>query len=146
MFLQTLFAIVAAPLASAGHFYHAVFWIWMHILHFDVANQYIDPSEDKVNKKDRPLPSGRISPENAKLLRWALLPACLALSASYGPLVLTTSIVFAVLTILYNELHAHTWHWFVRNVINASGMALFEIGATLIACKSSMAFSSSIVD
>lgn len=111
----------------------------MHILHFDVANQYLNPSEDKMNKKDRPLPSGRISPENAKILRWALLPACLALSASYGPLVLNTSIVFAVLTILYNELHAHTWHWFIRNIINASGMALFEIGATLIACEPSVA-------
>jgi 4-hydroxybenzoate polyprenyltransferase len=110
-----------------------VFWIWLHVLQFNVANQIIDPDEDAKNKSDRPLPSKRITLEQASWLRWLLVPACFLLSAYYSKQALKTSVVLALLIIVYNEYSAHRIHWIVRNVLCALGLMLFEIGATLVA-------------
>lgn len=112
---------------------HVVFWVWLHLLHFDVSNQTMDPDEDEKNKSDRPLPAKRISLANAIRLRWLLVPACFALSAMYSAATLYASVTLAALTVLYNELGAHKRHWVIRNVVNALGFAMFETGATLVA-------------
>ncbi|KAH7919944.1 hypothetical protein BV22DRAFT_1022117 [Leucogyrophana mollusca] len=128
----TLFAIVAAPACDLSHALHAVFWIWLHLLQFDVANQVLDPDEDKVNKATRPLPAGRITLTNAIYLRWALVPICLAVSALYSAETLGASVAMASLTVWYNEFRAHS-HWLSKNVMTAVGFASFELGGTLVA-------------
>jgi 4-hydroxybenzoate polyprenyltransferase len=129
---QTLFAVVAGPLCTIQRSIHIVFWIWLHLLQFNVANQIIDPEEDGMNKSSRPIPSGQISLEDAVLLRWALVPLCLATSAYYSSQVFSISFVLTLFIIFYNELKAH-WHWVSKNFITAVGYACFEIGSTLIA-------------
>ncbi|ETW81165.1 hypothetical protein HETIRDRAFT_319757 [Heterobasidion irregulare TC 32-1] len=129
----TSFAAAAAPLCGLARLPQSVFWIWLHLLQFDVSNQTLSPEEDEVNKQDRPLPSKRITLRNAIFLRWVLIPACWALSAFYSREVLWASMSLVLFTVIYNECSAHAGHWLVRNVVNAAGFASFEAGATLIA-------------
>lgn len=133
MNLQSIFAFASAPIASASRIPHVVFWVWLHLLQFDVSNQLMDPDEDKHNKPDRPLPANRISYEHATILRWVLVPLCWILSAAYSPSVLCASVALVAFTVIYDELHAHSSHFAVRNLVNAAGFASFETGSTLIA-------------
>ncbi|KAJ7756756.1 UbiA prenyltransferase family-domain-containing protein [Mycena maculata] len=128
-------ATASAPLSSIYRLPHVVFWIWLHLLQFDVSNQTLQPEEDAMNKQDRPLPSKRISLSQAVILRWVLIPMCGALSVCYSVETVYASIALVMLTIIYNELEAHSGHWLVRNTVNAAGFASFEVGATLVAGK-----------
>lgn len=130
---QTFLAAASAPLAGTGRLLHVILWVWFHILQFDVANQIINPEEDALNKKDRPLPSKRITLNQAFWLRWALIPVCFGFSALYSTQALYASVVVNALTILYNECAAHSGHWIVRNGVCAITLASFEVGATLLA-------------
>jgi 4-hydroxybenzoate polyprenyltransferase len=129
----TLFALVAAPLCSPYRCVHVVWWIWLHLLHFNVANQVIDPAEDGRNKASRPIPAGYISLRDAVYLRWCLVPICLVASAFYSIQVLSASLAITLLTLWYNEFKAHSHHWFSKNLMTGLGYACFQAGATLIA-------------
>ncbi|EIW54163.1 uncharacterized protein TRAVEDRAFT_132393 [Trametes versicolor FP-101664 SS1] len=126
-------AIASAPIAGPLRLPHVVFWVWLHVLQFDLSNQCMDPEEDAQNKRDRPLPAKRITLAQARFLRWAIVPVCLRLSALYSAETVYASIALAFLTLLYNELTAHRRHWVIRNLVNALGFASFEVGATLVA-------------
>lgn len=124
-------AAASAPLKTPSHFLHSFFWVWLHVLQFDVSNQTINPLEDELNKRDRPLPAKRISLEHALILRWSLVPVCLLLSICYSNQVLYASIGISVLTFLHNELSAHQY-WVGKNGIVAFGATAFEAGAILV--------------
>ncbi|KLO15626.1 hypothetical protein SCHPADRAFT_824462 [Schizopora paradoxa] len=129
----TVLAAAAAPLTNISHLPHIIFWVWFHVLQFDVSNQTLDPEEDEHNKRDRPLPAKRISYRNAVILRWALVPACWTLSACYSLETMYASMALVALTAIYDEFGAHSGHWAVRNLVNALGFVSFEVGASLIA-------------
>ncbi|KIM72289.1 hypothetical protein PILCRDRAFT_742909 [Piloderma croceum F 1598] len=133
----TTFAIAAAPLGSLWRLPHVVFWIWLHLLQTNVANQIIDPEEDACNKSDRPIPAARLTLYQAQIFRWLLVPVCLAVSVVYGPPVTVASAMLCTFTYIYNELGLAT-HWITKNVLNALGFACFELGATLVAGKHSV--------
>ena len=111
---------------------HVVFWLWLHLLQFDIANQSVDPEEDARNKSWRPLPAKRITLQNARILRWALVPICLLWAASYSTQSLYASAFIAIIAVIYND-----WEfggqWFIRNILNAVILAFFEVGACLVA-------------
>ncbi|THU79304.1 hypothetical protein K435DRAFT_698087 [Dendrothele bispora CBS 962.96] len=129
----TILAASSAPLANLSRLPHVIFWIWIHLLQFDVSNQTMDPEEDRKNKTERPLPAGRISLRSAILLRWSLVPVCLGLSYCYSYAVLCSSIALVLITVIYNECGAHAGNFVVRNLGNALGFASFETGSTLVA-------------
>ncbi|KAL5534703.1 hypothetical protein ACEPAG_1167 [Sanghuangporus baumii] len=131
----TSLAAASAPLASLDRLPHVIFWIWFHVLQFDVSNQTLKPEEDEYNKRDRPLPSKRITWRNAITLRWALVPACWILSAFYSIETVYASITLCILTFIYDELGASAGHWFLRNFVNALGFMSFEVGACLVASE-----------
>lgn len=85
-----------------------------------------------VNKKDRPLPSGRMTLERAIQLRWLLVPTSFLVSVMYSTQTLYASIGIAVLAWIYNEA-GWSNHWLLKNILNAAGLSLFEIGATFVA-------------
>jgi 4-hydroxybenzoate polyprenyltransferase len=89
-----------------------------------------------MNHPDRPLPAGRITVQQARTLRWMMIPLCLLLSAAYGPRTLLTSFGVSLFMLAYNEGGGAGSHWLVRNALNAIGYALAEAGATLVACTS----------
>jgi len=129
----TVLAVASAPLTSVAHLPHTIFWTWFHVLQFDVSNQTLDPEEDEFNKQDRPLPAKRITFRNAVILRWLLVPACWTLSACYSLETMYASMGLVALTVIYDELGAHSCHWAVRNLVNALGFVSFEVGASLVA-------------
>ncbi|KAI0645051.1 UbiA prenyltransferase family [Trametes meyenii] len=129
----TALALAAAPPDGPYRLPHVVFWLWLHLLQFDVSNQTLAPDEDAINKSHRPLPAKRISNPNAVFLRWLLVPTCGLFSSIYSMQVVCASAALAALTVVYNELGASRGHCLVRNLVNAFGLASLEIGATLIA-------------
>lgn len=132
---QSFFAVASAPLASITRLPHVIFWIWLHLLMFNLSNQTQDPDEDMRNKPDRPLPSHRITYANAIILRWLMVPVCWLVSLAYSTSVLQASVALSIFTFIYNELHGHSGHFVVKNVLNGTGFASFELGATLVAGK-----------
>ena len=130
---QSSLAAASAPLSDLSRLPHVVFWVWLHVLQFDVSNQTMDPDEDEMNKRDRPLPAKRITLQQALFFCWLLVPVCWAWSAWYSVEALYASIALVALTVIYDELGAHRGHWIVRNLVNALGFCSFETGATLVA-------------
>ncbi|PPQ66605.1 hypothetical protein CVT24_006916 [Panaeolus cyanescens] len=133
----SFFALGAAPLSPTRRFAHAIqaiFWIYLHLFQFNLANQVRDPEEDRQNKPWRPLPSGRITLKNAYRLKKLAIATCLFVSWCYGYRVLRTSAFFSILIPAYHELHGDS-HWLSKNLMNAVGYACFASGSTLIASK-----------
>ncbi|EJD06402.1 uncharacterized protein FOMMEDRAFT_75736 [Fomitiporia mediterranea MF3/22] len=128
----TALAAGSAPLASLGRIPHVAFWVWLHILQHDLANQTRDPKEDEHNKPYRPIPSKRITLENAYILRWVLVPLCFALSACYSVQVLYQSIGLFVFFFGLDELNINS-HWIERGVMNAILQYFLGVGSCLIA-------------
>lgn len=112
----------------------AIFWLWLHLLQFDVSNQSLSPEEDEQNKRWRPIPAKRVTVRQARILRWLLVPICLTVSSLYTLPILYASVSLIFFTLIYNEFAGGS-HWLVRNVVNACGAASFEVGTTLLACK-----------
>ncbi|EMD36321.1 hypothetical protein CERSUDRAFT_65984 [Gelatoporia subvermispora B] len=129
----TLLAAAAAPAPSTMTLLHSTFWIWLHVLQFDVSNQTLKPEEDEYNKQDRPLPSKRLTLEAAYVMRWMLVPLCWLWSAMYSVRTFYSSVALVAFTVLYNECATHAGHWLLRNCVNAAGFAAFEAGSTLVA-------------
>ncbi|KAF8959405.1 UbiA prenyltransferase family-domain-containing protein [Flammula alnicola] len=131
----SFFALGAAPLSPThrlSHAIQAVVWIWLHLLEFNLSNQIRDPDEDLRNKPWRPLPSGRISLANARVLKYVVTALCLVVSFSYNLHVFYASASFACLIPMYHELHGDQ-HWLTKNLMNAVGYSCFATGSTLIA-------------
>lgn len=95
----------------------------------------LDPKEDEHNKSYRPIPAKRITRENALILRWALVPACWALSAYYSVETVHASMALCMMIFAYNEMGLAAGHWFGRQAVNAAGTMACEIGACLVAGK-----------
>jgi 4-hydroxybenzoate polyprenyltransferase len=108
----------------------SMLWTWLHLLQFCVSNQSLDPEEDSSNKPWRPIPSGLISVDAARSLRWMLLPLCLSVSVRLEVYWQGISLALAILA--HNEFGLHS-HLFLRNICNAWGYASFNAGAFAIA-------------
>jgi len=129
----TLFASAAGPYTSPKALAETIFWIWLHLLQFNVSNQSLKPEEDVHNKPSRPLPSKRITLKNARRLRWAMIPICIGYSATYSSPVTVASAGFIIGTMIYDDFGAHASHWLIRGCVNAYNLGCCEVGATLIA-------------
>ncbi len=68
-----------------------------------VFNDWFDREVDRVERPERPLPSGAISPRHAVILGTSLMLAGLALAALAGPFPLGIAIVLAGLVLFYNS-------------------------------------------
>ena len=92
--------------------------------------------EDRIAKPHRPLPSGRISAEDATVLYYALFASMWA-AALYTKTILCT-LTYSVAIFIYNEggLAAVP---IVKNVIGAIGLACYCWGTTVILGKTSIA-------
>lgn len=106
-----------------------VFWLWMNLLIEDITNQRLPDSvaEDTINKPWRPIPSGRLSGEEAQQILRTLIPVCLFTSAvlqSFEP-----SVTFMTLVWLYNDLDGAGTGPLQRNMLNAAALACFGWGA-----------------
>lgn len=130
---QVFFALAAArPLSSQAVTIRTCIWTWLHLLQANVANQSLGCAEDLVNKPWRPLPANRVSPSQARKLRWASCMICIISSLLLGGL--PSSIALTVTTYIHDDLE---WskHWYGKTICNAFGYMSFESGATYVAGK-----------
>ncbi|KAH8427072.1 UbiA family prenyltransferase [Aspergillus melleus] len=109
------------------------FWNWLNLLVFNLANQRLPNSviEDSVNKPWRPIPAGRITPDEARRLLLVLIPLGVILSYFIGGLRETAAML--VLTWMYNDLAGADENYIARNVLNAAGFICHGSGSTTIA-------------
>ncbi|KAF8177942.1 UbiA prenyltransferase family-domain-containing protein [Mycena galopus ATCC 62051] len=133
----TMLAICCAPVCEmrrTDNIVQTIFWLWLQVLHFNLVNQSSAASiaEDLKNKPFRPLPSQRITLEQALILRYVCLFVGLSLSATFSLTVFLLNIAFVVSIIVYHNFHGDG-HWLSKNVLNALGYGFLEGGATLIA-------------
>lgn len=130
---QTMFASATAPIHSFESWLKMLFWIWTHLLQANVSNQTHSANEDIVNKPWRPLPAGRVTERQAAILRWSLVVANLALSATIGQQVMYVSAALALVEFVHDDMGL-SHHPVLKNVCNIGGYGTFQAGATLILC------------
>ncbi|KAL7934150.1 UbiA prenyltransferase family domain-containing protein [Trichoderma chlorosporum] len=104
-------------------------WIWLNLLVEDIANQRLEGSivEDAVNKPWRPLPSRRLTPEQARDWLVIAIVAAVGFSALLG--CYTASVTLMLLIWMYNDLDGSNRGIWVRNALNAGGLMCFSWGA-----------------
>lgn len=104
------------------------FWAWINLLPFTIVNQRQQDSikEDTENKTWRPLPSKRLTPEQARTTM--VIFYLLAISSSLWVGGAWQSIALVVLGYWYNDLRGADNGYIVRNFINACGYICFISG------------------
>ncbi|KAG1734489.1 UbiA prenyltransferase family [Suillus lakei] len=124
-------AIIGSPRHDPLALCRTLCWLWFHLFQFNVSNQSYSAREDAANKPWRPLPSGRISVEDARALRWGLLLFCLSISSLFSLNVLISSTMSTVLMVLYDDLRL-SHHPIFRNLCNVAAFVTGGVGCLLI--------------
>ena len=119
-------------------------WIWLNLLPFNINNQRTSSAiaEDTINKPWRPIPSGRLSSDQAKyiMLSFYIFAQLFSLFISGG---LRQGICLLFLGIWYNNLGGADGHYLIRNSTNALGFLCFISGAMEVALGTSLPLSGS---
>jgi 4-hydroxybenzoate polyprenyltransferase len=128
-----LFAIAArravgpsTALAHLAAFGRAVLYFWLFLYAFCLLNQIVGVDEDRVNKPDRPIPSGAVSLAGARVRFVIALAALLAVGQWLG--VLAWAAAWALL-ILLADLGGWARHWLTKNVGVVGIGALVQLAA-----------------
>ncbi|KAK1527954.1 hypothetical protein CPAR01_12512 [Colletotrichum paranaense] len=121
----------AATLSVVQHFPLVVAFNWYSVLIFDLANQRGPESvaEDLANKPWRPIPAGKVTPEQTRKAMLVAIPAVLALN--YVLDVWKEGVFILILTWLYNDLRGGDE--LVRDAIIAVAYFLFNTASLKIA-------------
>ncbi|KAF9561006.1 hypothetical protein CPC08DRAFT_635907 [Agrocybe pediades] len=125
-----IFAVAASSTFEIHALIRTAVWTWIHLLQANVSNQTFSGQEDKLNKPWRPLPSGRITVQQARAFRFVLAAFCFSLSYMQGPAVAAASFGLTVVEILHDDFSLSR-HPILKNLCNVGGYLTFEIGATL---------------
>ena len=112
-------------------------WVWINLLPFDIENQRQPDSvkEDGEDKPWRVIPSGRLSPNQARNLMMLLYPAAVITSVYTGGL--RECLILIFLGIWYNSLGGSE-NCLEKNFLNGCGFTAFGVGATKVACGSTI--------
>jgi 4-hydroxybenzoate polyprenyltransferase len=110
-------------------------WNWLNVLVFNIANQCLPDSviEDSTNKPWRPIPSGLITPEEARRLLVALVLLETCVFTYIGGVVET--FIMLVLTWMYNDLGGGNDSVFVRHLLNGLSFALHTYASIMMAAN-----------
>ncbi|KAI2628998.1 UbiA prenyltransferase family-domain-containing protein [Xylaria nigripes] len=116
----------------------ALFWVWINLLPFNIDNQRRDDAiiEDRLNKPWRTMPSGRMTPMQAKISMFCIYVTALFSSLRIGGAKQCLTMMF--LGFIYNELRLADRGWFSRNAVNALGFCCFASGALEVALPMSI--------
>ncbi|KAJ7832843.1 UbiA prenyltransferase family-domain-containing protein [Mycena olivaceomarginata] len=91
----------------------SLIYFLLYIYSFDIANQINGVAEDRINKPDRPLASGRVTLQGAYVRWYATTALYLALGAAWG--VLPWSALW-VLNTTYTSFFGGDKHWVTKNL------------------------------
>ncbi|KAI0900753.1 hypothetical protein F4806DRAFT_449811 [Annulohypoxylon nitens] len=112
-------------------------WSWSNLLLFNLHNQRHDSAiaEDSLNKPWRPLPSGRLTADQATKVMYLMYPVTLSITISCGGIVPCLIEMFCCLW--YNEWGGAT-NPFLKNILNGLGFYSFYSGPLEIATGRSL--------
>ena len=104
---------------------------WYSVLLFELANQRTPESvkEDSINKPWRPIPSGRVEPDQVRKAMLLLIP--LSWAANYSLGVWTEGLMIQVLTWAYNDLGGGDE--IIRDAVIAVAYGFFNLASLKIA-------------
>lgn len=124
----------------------ASLWLWVVILQFCVQNQRSKASmqEDSVNKPWRPMPSHRMTSEQAE--RLLDVTNIIASALSYKLNVMQIFLVYTCLITLYNDYGGGNKSGIVRNMFCGAGFTCYFSGALSICIGSENTLSSAAWD
>ncbi|WP_392532897.1 UbiA family prenyltransferase [Nostoc sp. C117] len=110
-----------------------IIYFWLYLLSFCIANQIIGIEEDKLNKPNRPLVIGLVSPRGA-FIRWVLSMIAFSLVGWWFG-VLEWALLWEICIIL-NNFGSWDKHWISKNIIMGFGTvaqlaAAFQLVAPL---------------
>ncbi|KAF8992250.1 UbiA prenyltransferase family-domain-containing protein [Cyathus striatus] len=115
----TIFAVGAIsglPIPVIINNYLILIWWIMHFIYFfNLSNQITGVVEDGINKKDRPIPSGKVTLAGAKT-RWMIVLASYLAISIYEPNVFLETIVW-IFTTVFLSLTPGGHHWIGKNNI-----------------------------
>ncbi|KAF2837803.1 hypothetical protein M501DRAFT_139986 [Patellaria atrata CBS 101060] len=117
----------------ATHIPLSLLWMIFTALVFAISNQRSPSSiiEDKINKPQRPLPSGRITEHGMRRLLCYLIPVTYILTLFIGG---SNIFLLSVVTSwLYNELGAGDENFYSRQILNGVGLIGWHAGSVLVA-------------
>ena len=134
---QTLLSVVTAvccsqsstPSVVLARLPIALAWVWLHLLHFNLANQTQPSSlsEDLANKPWRPLAAQRITRPQARGLFYTLTASLMIMTHFTGGV--WESLALMGLFFLYNDLDLGSANILARLLLNALGYTFFALGA-----------------
>ncbi|KAI0036392.1 UbiA prenyltransferase family, partial [Vararia minispora EC-137] len=128
------FASGLAPPSNVMSLARCCTWVWFHLLLCNVSNQALGKDEDALNRPWRPLPSGRVSVEQARRLRALLAASCPAVSFVHSTALGAVSAALVLTTFVYDECKLSK-HPLGKNFCNVFGYTTFQAGATLLLNK-----------
>lgn len=112
-----------------------IVWVWANLLVHSLSNQRHEAAviEDTTNKPWRPLPSGRIAPDEAR--RWLLLAIPSAVGTGMLLGAFRPSLCLMALFWMYDDLDGGSGSIWMRNLLNAAGYMSFSWGALSVMSK-----------
>ncbi|OTA53869.1 hypothetical protein K449DRAFT_339257 [Hypoxylon sp. EC38] len=116
------------------HFPLVIAFNWYNVLIFDLANQRSPESiqEDLLNKPWRPIPTGKVTADQARRAMLVAIPAALMFNYALG--VWRQGVFIQILTWLYNDLRGGDE--VVRDLIISIAYGMFNSGSLQIAVGS----------
>ena len=116
------------------------FWVWINLLPFAMDNQRQPDSiqEDSENKAWRPLPSKRLTSDQATFLMLASYVGAVLSSLYLGGI--GQCVILIGLGHWYNDLKGADSNCIIRNLINACGYICFTSGALDVMSNPAIAF------
>ncbi|KAJ7791699.1 UbiA prenyltransferase family-domain-containing protein [Mycena olivaceomarginata] len=113
-------------------FMRSLIYFLLYIYNFDIANQINGVAEDRINKPDRPLSSGRVTLRGAYIRWYATTALHLVLGAAWG--VLPWTALWVLITI-YTSFYGGDKHWVPKNLgfMTIGSLCLVQASWALVA-------------
>ncbi|KAA1466786.1 hypothetical protein DENSPDRAFT_876807 [Dentipellis sp. KUC8613] len=110
-----------------------VSWLTLFVYLFTLSNQITGVEEDRINKPDRPIPSGKITIAGAQV-RWLIVFSSFVGTAAFQPSLLPANICW-IATIASMVLTPGGGNWFWKNTISmtAGTWALLQASWLIVA-------------
>ena len=104
----------------------SLLYFFLYLYCFNLCNQYTTVEEDRINKPDRPIPSGLVSVEGARF-RWYIMTA-LYLVTGLGIGNIWSCLLWIFAYSMYN-FYGWSEHWVTKNgIVMPLGIVWYTVG------------------
>ncbi|TLD15383.1 uncharacterized protein PgNI_00458 [Pyricularia grisea] len=127
---------VSPPMVAVARTPLICLYVWLDLILFCISNQRKPSSieEDRLNKPERPIPAGIVSPDEAASLSVAVSIIALLVSQMLGAFMPTATLL--ALTFWYNDLGGGD-HPILKPFLNGLGFPCYLVGALQVALNPS---------